>query len=119
MSRDAGVVATCGTAGMDGGIATRLSNRMLGGHRWTVWSNSDAGMSQQVSMTDWRTVVDGVCYALFGSVPGTRRADLGALRSHHAPPDLPTEVVLDVTVEGRRLEVTRRPEQQRPKKSLE
>ncbi|NJP67980.1 AAA family ATPase, partial [Streptomyces spiramenti] len=61
-------------------------------------------------------VLDAVCYALYGSVPGTRRADLGALRSHHAAPEVATEVVLDVTVEGRRLEVTRRPEQLRPKK---
>ncbi|NJQ04343.1 AAA family ATPase [Streptomyces lonarensis] len=61
-------------------------------------------------------VLDAVCYALYGSVPGTRRADLGALRSHHAPADTATEVVLDVTVEGRRLQVTRRPEQLRPKK---
>jgi exonuclease SbcC len=38
------------------------------------------------------------------------------LRSDHAPADLPTEVTLELTVGGRRLEVTRRPAQPRPKK---
>uniref|UniRef100_UPI000CD4F775 AAA family ATPase n=1 Tax=Streptomyces sp. SM14 TaxID=1736045 RepID=UPI000CD4F775 len=61
-------------------------------------------------------ILDAVCYALYGSVPGTRRNDLTALRSHHADPRTATEVVLDVTVEGRRLEITRRPDQSRPKK---
>lgn len=64
MSRDAGVVATCGTAGIKGGSTQRLPNRMIGGHRWTVWTNGDAGMSQQIAATDLRTVVDGVCYAI-------------------------------------------------------
>lgn len=63
-SRDRRVVATCGTAGTKGPDATRLLNRMLGGHRWTVWTNGDAGMSQAVSATDWRTVVGGTCYAI-------------------------------------------------------
>lgn len=61
-------------------------------------------------------VLDAVCYALYGSVPGVRQQQLTALRSHHAGPADPTEVILELTVEGRRLEVTRRPEQPRPKK---
>lgn len=64
MSRDAGVVANCGTAGVQSGDTQRLPNRMIGGHRWTVWTNGDAGMSQQIAATDLRTVVDGVCYAI-------------------------------------------------------
>ncbi|MDX3073944.1 SMC family ATPase [Streptomyces sp. MI02-7b] len=60
------------------------------------------------------SVLDGVCYALYGGVPGSRPGN--RLRSDHAGPDTPTEVVLDLTVGGRRLEVTRRPEQPRPKK---
>ncbi|MFF4652063.1 AAA family ATPase [Streptomyces sp. NPDC001380] len=65
------------------------------------------------------SVLDAVCYALYGSVPGARQdgARQGArLRSDHADPERMTEVVLEVTLGGRRLEITRRPEQPRPKK---
>ncbi|MBH1938047.1 SMC family ATPase [Streptomyces sp. AV19] len=62
------------------------------------------------------SVLDAVCYALYGGVPGARQGSGGGLRSDHAAPDTPTEVVLDLTVAGRRLEVTRRPEQLRPKR---
>ncbi|MEV4439522.1 SMC family ATPase, partial [Streptomyces sp. NPDC049577] len=62
------------------------------------------------------SVLDAVCYALYGGVPGTRQGSGLALRSDHAHPGTPTEVVLDLTVGGRRLEITRRPEQLRPKK---
>ena len=62
------------------------------------------------------TILDAVCYALYGRVPGSRERFTGALRSDHADPHTPTEVVLDLTVAGRRLEVTRRPEQPRPKR---
>lgn len=60
------------------------------------------------------SVLDAVCYALYGGVPGVRQG--GALRSHHAAPHTPTEVALDFTIAGRRLEVTRRPAQPRPKR---
>ncbi|MEV7615091.1 SMC family ATPase [Streptomyces sp. NPDC089799] len=62
------------------------------------------------------SVLDAVCYALYGSVPGPRQAPGTSLRSHHADPGTPTEVTLELTVGGRRLELTRRPEQDRPKK---
>ncbi|MCE7079419.1 AAA family ATPase [Streptomyces sp. ST2-7A] len=62
------------------------------------------------------SVLDAVCYALYGSVPGARQHALPALRSDHADPAVPTEVVLDLTVGDRRLEITRRPEQERPKR---
>ncbi|CAL9597464.1 hypothetical protein SUDANB106_05373 [Streptomyces sp. enrichment culture] len=63
------------------------------------------------------SVLDAVCYALYGGVPGARQASGPArLRSDHADPGTRTEVVLDLTVGGRRLEVTRQPEQRRPKK---
>ncbi|WP_019435470.1 AAA family ATPase [Streptomyces sp. AA0539] len=61
-------------------------------------------------------ILDGVCYALYGSVPGARQQAPGGLRSDHADPGTPTEVVLELTIGGRRLEVTRRPERERPKK---
>ncbi|MFI8106325.1 AAA family ATPase [Streptomyces sp. NPDC086023] len=62
------------------------------------------------------SVLDAVCYALYGSVPGPRQAPGTILRSDHADPGTPTEVTLELTVGGRRLEITRRPEQDRPKK---
>ncbi|WP_354643223.1 SMC family ATPase [Kitasatospora camelliae] len=60
------------------------------------------------------SVLDAVCYAVYGEVPGARRGN--PLRSDHADPARPTEVVLELTLGGRRLEITRRPEQPRPKK---
>lgn len=63
------------------------------------------------------SVLDAVCYALYGGVPGARqRRGQAWLRSDHATPGTPTEVVLELTAGGRRLEITRRPEQSRPKR---
>ncbi|MBW8739166.1 MAG: SMC family ATPase [Streptomyces turgidiscabies] len=60
------------------------------------------------------SVLDAVCYALYGSVPGARQG--GSLRSDHAAPGTRTEVTLELTVAGRRLELTRQPPWERPKK---
>ncbi|MFF8972638.1 AAA family ATPase [Streptomyces sp. NPDC014995] len=63
------------------------------------------------------SILDAVCYALYGSVPGARQSAQGlTLRSDHAAPGTRTEVTLDLTVAGRRLEVTRQPPWERPKK---
>ncbi|MEV3970842.1 SMC family ATPase [Streptomyces sp. NPDC050698] len=64
------------------------------------------------------SVLDAVCYALYGSVPGARQGggQGTALRSDHAAPATRTEVALELTVAGRRLEVTRQPPWERPKK---
>ncbi|MFC4504763.1 MULTISPECIES: AAA family ATPase [Streptomyces] len=63
------------------------------------------------------SVLDAVCYALYGSVPGARQSGQGlSLRSDHAAPGTRTEVTLDLTVAGRRLEITRQPPWERPKK---
>ncbi|MER7565036.1 SMC family ATPase [Streptomyces sp. NPDC097941] len=63
------------------------------------------------------SVLDAVCYALYGSVPGARQSGQGtALRSDHAAPGNRTEIRLELTVAGRRLEVTRQPPWERPKK---
>ncbi|WP_329562284.1 SMC family ATPase [Streptomyces uncialis] len=63
------------------------------------------------------SVLDAVCYALYGTVPGSRNSGQGTgLRSDHAAPDTVTEVTLDLTAAGRRVEVTRRPPWTRPKK---
>ncbi|MDX2605999.1 SMC family ATPase [Streptomyces caniscabiei] len=63
------------------------------------------------------SVLDAVCYALYGSVPGARQSGQGMnLRSDHAAPTTRTEVRLELTVAGRRLEITRQPPWERPKK---
>ncbi|MFE9354792.1 AAA family ATPase [Streptomyces olivaceoviridis] len=62
------------------------------------------------------SVLDAVCYALYGSVPGARQSGQGmTLRSDHARPGTRTEVRLELTVAGRRLEITRQPPWERPK----
>ncbi|MFJ8822369.1 AAA family ATPase [Streptomyces sp. NPDC102467] len=65
------------------------------------------------------SVLDAVCFALYGSVPGARQIGGGQgqnLRSDHAGPGVRTEVALDLTVAGRRLGLTRQPPFARPKK---
>ncbi|MFD7363787.1 AAA family ATPase, partial [Streptomyces sp. NPDC059885] len=62
------------------------------------------------------SVLDAVCYALYGAVPGARQSPGASLRSDHAPLGTSTEVTLELTVGERRLEITRRPAQPRPKK---
>ncbi|MCA1216861.1 AAA family ATPase [Streptomyces sp. 8L] len=62
------------------------------------------------------SVLDAVCFALYGGVPGARQKPGIVLRSDHAAPGTLTQVTLDLTVAGRRIEVTRSPAQQRPKK---
>ncbi|WP_217143617.1 AAA family ATPase [Streptomyces sp. AC627_RSS907] len=62
------------------------------------------------------SVLDAVCYALYGSVPGARQSGQGmTLRSDHAAVGTRTEVRLELTVAGRRLEITRQPPWERPK----
>ncbi|GGU95942.1 nuclease SbcCD subunit C [Kitasatospora herbaricolor] len=61
------------------------------------------------------SVLDAVCFALYGEVPGARTAN--RLRSDHADPNRLTEVRLELTLGGRRLEIVRLPEQLRPKKT--
>ncbi|WP_432042085.1 AAA family ATPase [Streptomyces cadmiisoli] len=63
------------------------------------------------------SVLDAVCYALYGSVPGARQSGQGTtLRSDHAAPGTRTSVTLELTVAGRRLEITRQPPWERPKR---
>ncbi|MEU5162113.1 SMC family ATPase [Streptomyces sp. NPDC020875] len=62
------------------------------------------------------SVLDAVCFALYGTVPGARQSPGTPLRSDHAPADVFTEVLLELTLGGRRLEITRFPAQQRRKK---
>ncbi|MFI1375962.1 AAA family ATPase [Streptomyces longwoodensis] len=58
------------------------------------------------------SVLDAVCFALYGSVPGIRPTH--RLRSDHAPTDTRTRVVLEFSAAGRRLRITRTPKQTYP-----
>jgi exonuclease SbcC len=59
------------------------------------------------------SVLDAICFGLFGRVPGDRQ-QADRLRSDHAPPGVAPEVRLDVTLGERRLRLTRSPRWQRP-----
>ncbi|MFD2419197.1 AAA family ATPase [Amycolatopsis pigmentata] len=61
------------------------------------------------------TLLDAVAFALFGSVPGAR-GEVKRLRCDLAGADEPTEVVLELTVQGQRMRLVRSPEYQRPKR---
>ena len=60
------------------------------------------------------SLLDAVCFALYGDVPGARRKQ--GLRSDHAAPGAVPEVLLELTVGTRRWRLTRSPEWQRPKR---
>lgn len=60
------------------------------------------------------TVLDAVAYALYGTVPGARQTGK-RLHSDHAAKDLRPEVVLEATIGGRELRLTRSPEFRRLK----
>ena len=61
------------------------------------------------------SILDAVCFALYGQLPGAR-AGSRSLRSDHAGPDALPEVVLEATIRGRRLRLTRSPQWERPKR---
>ncbi|WP_299166665.1 SMC family ATPase [uncultured Arthrobacter sp.] len=61
------------------------------------------------------SVLDAICFALYGSVPGARQ-NAKRLRSDHAPDTLAPEVVCEFSAGSRRLEVTRNPSWNRPSK---
>ncbi len=62
------------------------------------------------------TLLDAIAFALYGRVPG-KRGEIKRLRSDHAATGVRTEVELEATIGGRRLRITRKPEQERPKRS--
>jgi exonuclease SbcC len=61
------------------------------------------------------TILDAMCFALYGACSGGDR-DTRQVRSDHADPALLTEVTLDFRLGNREYRVYRRPEQQRAKK---
>lgn len=60
------------------------------------------------------TLFDAMAYALYGRLPGDRPDS--DVRSHHADPDRPTWVELEVELDGVRWKVRREPSQPRPAK---
>ncbi|WP_045730589.1 AAA family ATPase [Pseudarthrobacter chlorophenolicus] len=59
------------------------------------------------------SVLDAICFALYGSVPGARQ-DGKRLRSDHAEPSQEPAVNLEFSAQGRRFEVTRSPAWDKP-----
>ena len=61
------------------------------------------------------SVLDAICFALYGSVPGARQ-EAKKLRSDHAAPGTAPEVLLDFSAGDRRVKVIRSPQWERPAK---
>ncbi len=61
------------------------------------------------------SILDGVAFALYGSVPRYESGEK-RIRSDHSAPDDPTEVSLEFTTADRRFIVTRSPDYDKPKK---
>ena len=61
------------------------------------------------------SILDAVCFALYGQVPGARGTARG-LRSDHAADGVRPAVVLEVSLRGRRMRMTRSPAWDRPKR---
>ncbi|MBB6217675.1 exonuclease SbcC [Anaerosolibacter carboniphilus] len=62
------------------------------------------------------TILDGICFALYGDTSGAERNGKN-MRSHHAKPDQMTEVTFEFEIRGEFYRIYRIPEQERPKKS--
>ncbi|GAA3540169.1 hypothetical protein GCM10022419_020300 [Nonomuraea rosea] len=60
------------------------------------------------------TILDALCFALYGQVPGQRNS-ARSLRCDHAPPSAGPSVTLEVSIRGRLLRIQRSPSWQRPK----
>lgn len=60
------------------------------------------------------SVLDGVCFALYGGAPRYEGSEK-RLRSDHCAPDDATSVTVEFSAAGRRWRVTRSPEYERPK----
>lgn len=91
--------------GAFGDTATVDFDRLAGGGLFLLHGDTGAGKT---------TLLDAIGFALYGSVPGAR-AESKRLRSDHAAAGTRTEVELEATLAGRRLRVTRSPEQERAK----
>lgn len=98
----------------------RLDLTGFGPFRQTQTVDFDAFDADGIFLIAGRTgagkssVLDGVCFALYGSVPRYDGPDR-RLRSDHCEPGDPTEVRLEFTVGSTRWRVIRAPEYSRPK----
>ncbi|WP_170111179.1 AAA family ATPase [Antricoccus suffuscus] len=62
------------------------------------------------------TILDAVAFALFGQLPGARKNLLNKIRSDHADHSVAPQVILECTLAGERVRLTRRPAYDRPAK---
>lgn len=62
------------------------------------------------------SILDAICYAVYGAVPGSRTGQRGSIRSDHADPTLQPYAMLEFTAAGQRLRIRRSPEWDAPKK---
>jgi exonuclease SbcC len=78
---------------------------------------SDAGLFLLTGATGAgkTSVLDAVCFALYGAVPGDRQI-AKRLRSDQAAPGVAPEVSMELTVQGRRFRIDRSAAWERPKK---
>lgn len=61
------------------------------------------------------SVLDALCFGLYGEVPGDRQSARD-LHSDHADPEVAPRVVVECTLAGRRFKITRSPRWTRPKR---
>jgi exonuclease SbcC len=78
---------------------------------------SDAGLFLLTGATGAgkTSILDAVCFALYGEVPGDRQS-AKQLRCDQAPPGAAPRVTLEVSLAGRRFRLVRSPAWERPKK---
>ena len=57
-------MGSCLSSGLVGAKSGRLPDRAINGARFSVWSNSKAGMNQSIAAIDLRAVVGGRRYAV-------------------------------------------------------
>ena len=55
------------------------------------------------------TILDSICYALYGSLPGSHPRMARNLRSDFAPKDAPAKVIFDFSINGERYKIERNP----------
>ncbi len=61
------------------------------------------------------SILDAICFGLYGSVPRFEKAEEARYRSDHAPLDVEPLVVVEFTVGGARYRIERSPSYERPK----
>ncbi|MBO1754421.1 AAA family ATPase [Allobranchiibius sp. CTAmp26] len=62
------------------------------------------------------SILDAVCYAVYGALPGSRTGHRETIRSDHADPTVQSYVRIELTAAGERLRIRRSPEWDAPKK---